>query len=247
MSAHGSGRVTAGSVGTAVFSLSARSATGADAAYIEWHALDHLPEQFRIGGLRWGQRWVSTPRCRDARAASEGRWDAIDHVVNYLFAEPADAALGEFFDLGHRLRQLGRIPDRLPRVHLGCFDVVGAVAAPRVVVDPAVVPMRPNRGVYLLVEAVGPSTGAAAVDPRPFLEADGVAGVWWFRSTPGHHPGFDDAGDLLVTVCYLDDDPVVVAGRLAPALESRRARGLRPLLAAPLEALVAWDWARQVP
>ena len=41
-------------------------------AYNEWHQLDHMPEQFPIRGVAYGQRWVSTPACRDARAVDEG-------------------------------------------------------------------------------------------------------------------------------------------------------------------------------
>ena len=40
------------------------------AEYLDWHLHDHLPEQHRLPGLRHGQRWVSTPACRAARAAS---------------------------------------------------------------------------------------------------------------------------------------------------------------------------------
>ncbi len=54
--------------------------------------LDHLPEQYRIGAIRWGQRWVSTARCRAARLTSEGPFDAVDHVVGYLFAQVLDAS-----------------------------------------------------------------------------------------------------------------------------------------------------------
>ena len=39
-------------------------------AYNEWHQLDHLPEQFPLRGIAFGQRWVSTPACAAARAST---------------------------------------------------------------------------------------------------------------------------------------------------------------------------------
>jgi hypothetical protein len=30
------------------------------ANYVEWHPMDHMPEQFRVRGLSWGQRFVAT-------------------------------------------------------------------------------------------------------------------------------------------------------------------------------------------
>ena len=37
-------------------------------SYNEWHQLDHMPEQYPLPGVVFGQRWVSTPACRRARA-----------------------------------------------------------------------------------------------------------------------------------------------------------------------------------
>ena len=36
-------------------------------SYNEWHMLDHMPEQYPLDGIAYGQRWVSTPACRAAR------------------------------------------------------------------------------------------------------------------------------------------------------------------------------------
>ena len=46
----------AASVRLCVLSLSARSPDGDDAAYIEWHSLDHLPEQY---SLRLEDIWLA--------------------------------------------------------------------------------------------------------------------------------------------------------------------------------------------
>ena len=84
----------------AVVSLSARHPEGDDAAYLAWHALDHRPEQHRLAGLRGSARFVSTPACRGARAASSERYDAVDHAMVYLFAGATD--LGPFFAASSR-------------------------------------------------------------------------------------------------------------------------------------------------
>jgi hypothetical protein len=82
-------------------SLSAREPTGKDAQYLEWHSLDHRPEQYRIAGIRHSLRLVSTPACRAARACSGPRYDAVDHVMTYFFA--ANAALDQFKALSDAL------------------------------------------------------------------------------------------------------------------------------------------------
>ena len=79
-------------------SMSARHPQGRDADYLQWHTLDHRPEQYRLPGLRGSFRCVSTPACRAARAASHARYDATDHLMTYLFSE-LDALQG-FSDLG---------------------------------------------------------------------------------------------------------------------------------------------------
>src|ERR1700730_15618594 len=70
-------------------SMSAREPEGRDVEYLEWHSLDHRPEQYRIAGLRHSLRLVSTPGCRAARGPSDPRYDAIDHVMTYFFADGA--------------------------------------------------------------------------------------------------------------------------------------------------------------
>src|SRR5579863_1016536 len=110
----------------AFVSLSAREPDGRDAEYIEWHSLDHRPEQHRLAGLRNSLRLVSTPECRAARAASVDRYDAVDHVMTYLFSDPG--ALSPFTDLGAALAQGGRMPLRLPTVDFMTANLAGKVA-----------------------------------------------------------------------------------------------------------------------
>jgi hypothetical protein len=232
-----------GDVVVSVVSMSQRHADGEDAAYLRWHLLDHLPEQYRLAELRSGQRWVSTPSCRAARAASEPPFEAVDHVVQYLFAEPVGPGLDHFFALGGALHRAGRMPIALPRVQVGGWRLDGAQAAHRALVGAAVLPWRPARGAYLLVER---STDAAA-HLDALVAVDGVAGAWrWVGASP--HERLEGTEGLTLTVCYLDDDPVEVAATLAPVLADRWAGGgVVPLLAAPFEAVVAGEWDRHLP
>jgi len=117
-------------VTTVFLSMSARHPEGRDADYLEWHFLDHRPEQHRLASLRAAMRLVSTPECRAARAASGQRYDALDHVMTYFFA--GSAGLEEFADLSAALRDAGRTPYLLPMVERGIYGFTGAVASPRV-------------------------------------------------------------------------------------------------------------------
>jgi hypothetical protein len=237
-----------GDVAAAVVSLSSRHPDGHDADYLRWHLLDHLPEQYRLGGLRLGQRWVSTPPCRAARAASSAPYDAVDHVVQYLFAEPVDGALANFFPLGAALGGIGRMPMRLPRVAVGGWDLVATAVADRVRVGAAVVPWRPAAGAYLMVERVDPSATTTESGPGPLVRAPGVFGAWQYGGTEPRHPRMESTTGLVLTVCYLDAPPVEVAGEMETVLARRWAGGsVAPLLAGPFERVVAGEWDRYLP
>src|SRR5262245_45701567 len=157
-------------VTTIVVSMATRHPEGRDAEYLAWHTLDHRPEQHRLTGLRGSIRLVSTPECRSWRAVSDARYDAVDHVMTYLFTDPE--ALEPFGALGAALAKGGRMPLRLPNVELAAYRLDGTDAAPRVCVGADVIPWRPALGVYLLVER-GATPASALVD------VPGVAGVWW--------------------------------------------------------------------
>lgn len=232
-------------VAVAVISMSARSSDGRDADYIEWHALDHLPEQYRIEGLQAGTRWVSTPACRAARAVSGTPFDDVDHVVMYLFGGALDVALEAFFALGAALREAGRMPLSLPSVELGGYRLDTAAAAARVSIVAEVLPWRPAKGIYLLVEE-GPLVENCI--PTELVDVPGVAGVWSFVGDAPMHPRLAPTLGRRLTVCYLDDDPVATAHRLAAALRTRWERTESvPLMAAPLLTLTTWQWDIALP
>jgi len=216
-----------------VFSFSARAGDGSDAAYLEWHGLDHLPEQYRLAGMRNGTRWVSTPECRAARAASGDRFGAVDHLVLYLFADAT--SLPAFFALGATLREAGRMPLRLPSVELGGYRLDAMDAAEHALVGADVLPWRPTRGAYVLIE------DGAPCDPG-LLDVAGVAGWWQFAGTDDLSDRLAATAGLTLTLCYLDDDPVAVALALKPRLAGRA-----PLLAAPFVTVVPWAWDRALP
>ncbi len=223
----------------AFISLSAREPDGRDAEYLTWHSLDHRPEQYRLAGLRNSLRLVSTPSCRKARAASVERFDAVDHVMTYLFSDPG--ALNPFSELGAALHEGGRMPLRLPTVEFMTATLAGKVAAPHAVAGADVIPWRPARGVYLIIE-----TGEVPADS--LVEVPGVAGIWWYRGGVAPEPYSTDNSGMQMTYCYLDDDPVVTAERIGEHLQRRWASSdAVGLLAAPFHTLVPFDWSRYVP
>ena len=229
-----------------VLSLSASSVSGEDSEYLQWHQLDHMPQQWEIPGMVFGQRWVSTPECRAARAVETDRFTPVNHVMHYLWGEPLAPSIDDFFTLGAHLHKIGRFPHQLPAVMLGGFDLVAMHADPTPPVTPAVLPFRPNRGMYLVIEALESESGPTAWAPSDvdaLLAVDGVAGFWHF--TPGslRTDRFDPAG-YSATVCYLDGDPVATAGRLDPVLADRWSHdAITPVFASPFAALRPWATA----
>lgn len=226
-------------VTTLFVSMSAREPDGRDEEYLAWHGLDHRPEQYRLAAVKGSLRLVSTPACRASRAASEQPYEQVDHVMSYLFSD--GAGLAPFLALGGALSEGGRMPLRLPSVEMAVYDRAGMVAAPSALVGADVVPWRPARGVYLLIER-----GAAPADD--LTDTPGVAGAWWFAGRVAPSPWRTDASGTQITYCFLDDDPVGTAARLRPALDERWAAGdVVPVLAAPFHTVVPFDWGRYLP
>jgi hypothetical protein len=229
----------ASDISYAFVSLSTREPAGRDAEYIEWHSLDHRPEQHRLPGLRSALRVVSTPACRAARAASAAHFDKADHVMTYLFSD--SSAIAGFDALGGALAEGGRMPLRLPTVAYLTADLVGKLAAPSAVAGADVIPFRPAVGIYLLIER-------GSSDPSGLLEIQGVAGLWWFGGAVSPSAYISDARGLQLTYLYLDEDPVAVARRLEAPVRQRWASGaVEGLLAAPFFSIVPFEWSRHLP
>jgi hypothetical protein len=189
-------------------------------AYNEWHQLDHMPEQFPLRGIAYGQRWVSTPACRAARNASGPRLDAIHYLTLYLMTEPVDETLREFRQLGRDLYEAGRF--HLHRhAHLsGPFALVDTAVAPRVLISAEAVPYRPHRGVYAVVQ----DASGIAPDLDVMCATAGVAGAWSFADGAQH-----------ITIAWLDAEPLQVAAALAPPRGGEE-------LAGPFETITPWQW-----
>jgi hypothetical protein len=188
-------------------------------AYNEWHMLDHMPEQFPIPGIAFGQRWVSTPACRAVRTASDSLLDPIHYVTLYLMTEPVDETLREFRRLGGELREKGRFHLHRQARLSGPFALAETAAAARVLVSPEAVPYRPHYGVHVQVQTV--SNPAPALDAR--CEIPGVAGAW----------SFTDAARR-ITVTWLDEEPLAVVDRVPAPSECE--------FAGPLETITPWQW-----
>ena len=226
---------------TTIFaSMSARHPEGRDADYLKWHSLDHRPEQHRLAKLRASLRLVSTPACRAARAASDERYHAVDHVMTYLFADVA--GLREFVDLGNALRKGGRMPYLLPSVERTVYRLDGTVAASRIKAGADVLPWWPAKGVYLLIER-------GETPASELVELPGVGGAWWGGALSLQPPYATTSNTgMQITYCFLDGEPAETAERLRPPLAKRWARsGLEPLLAAPFHVLDPYEPDRFLP
>ncbi|WP_445167755.1 hypothetical protein ACTXG7_28900 [Mycolicibacterium sp. Dal123E01] len=220
-----------GDITTLFVSMARRHPDGADADYLRWHTLDHRPEQHRLHEVRASLRLVSTPQCRQARAASQELYDDIDHVMTYFFSAPS--GLDGFLELSHALGEAGRKMPLLPPVERGVYDVHTRKAATRVKVGADILPWWPITGVYLLLEQE---------QPPELTHVDGVAGAWT-ATTADVDPKLANApAGHYLTYCFLDDDPVAVADRLKPLLRERK-----PLLAGPFYPIVPHEWDRYVP
>jgi hypothetical protein len=228
-----------GDITTLFVSMATRHPEGQDADYLQWHTLDHRPEQHRLSAVRASLRLVSTPACRSARAAGQDRYDAIDHVMTYFFSDPS--GLDGFLDLAKALIGADRKLPLLPPIERGVYDVERKVAAPRIKIGADVLPWWPIKGVYLLLER-----GAASADR--LVDVDGVAGVWSAASLAVDAKLASAKAGQSITYCFLDDDPIATAARLRPVLERRwQDSGVEPLLAAPFYLVVPYEWDRYVP
>ncbi|HVW81282.1 MAG TPA: hypothetical protein VHB69_10135 [Mycobacteriales bacterium] len=230
------------------FSITPPAPAGDDGSYLRWHLLDHMPEQYSLPGVALGARWIADGEYADHVIAATEPLRSVGGVVSYLFADPVQQTYDDFMALGAHLAEVGRFPERRPSLSTRLLALRGVQAAPRVAVSADVVAFRPNRGIVLLVEQPTGDLerwrGWEAADHLPLLmAADGVAGCWSFDSFHSWTVTASCEGDpQLVTVIYLDDDPLQTTAALRPLLELRWASGdVTPAYAAPLRTMISWE------
>jgi hypothetical protein len=204
------------------FSFTEVTDPSAHEAYNIWHQLDHMPEQFTIDGITFGQRWVRSPRCQAAEAASGSLLEPFHYMTLYLMDD--EGVIPEFFALAKRLYAADRFFAARCALLSGPFEIAGRWAAPRVAVSAEAVPFRPSNGVYVVV---GPR-----VDGEAMVEQPGVAGTWQFT---------DASSNRHITVAFVDGDLWQAASALGRA---GSVGGDPPEWSGPLERVDAfrWDW-----
>jgi hypothetical protein len=233
--------------------------------YNAWHQLDHLPENFALDEVFWGDRWVRSPDCvRLSTGLNRDLVDA-DYVVMYWLNDPPAESNSQWLSLAERAIHWGRRPElawtrRLP---LGFFQLGHGFAAPRVLVSPEVIPLRPHRGVHLSLTRVLAPQSPQAVElfrwydqvhiPR-LLQFPGVAGAWTFYSSlmPASlglsSEGSETGGELQLRILYFDEDPVTAVTRIESDFQSiagppSEHEGIEEVLVSgPLRTIRPWEW-----
>jgi hypothetical protein len=153
----------------------------------------------------------------------------------YLMRLPVEETIREFFDLARELHEADRFfPDRRA-ISPGPLAVVSRHAANRVRVSAAAVAHRPNRGVYVVATKGEQSLSETPVDE--LIEVPGVAGIWQFSESEAPGKLFADT----VTICYLDEDPISVAGTITDILRPGSEHHAIAF-AGPMETVVPWSW-----
>jgi hypothetical protein len=182
---------------------------------------------------------------------SEPALDPIHYLTCYLMAEPITETLDDFFALGAELHRLERFHQQR-RAHLtGPFEVDGVAAAPAALVSAAAVPFRAHRGLYVVVEEPRDESTdeyrrwLRSEHEPALLDVPGVAGIWTFATNPQLTSRRWTAGAHRITMCWLDQDPLDVATRLAPLEAERRDRFDKVshvTFAGPFETITPWKW-----
>ena len=172
--------------------------------YNEWHLFDHMPENFKLEGLQWGQRWVATPELMERRLFAGGDLARTQYVTLYLITAPVQQTIDDFFALGRALYKADRFFEARKSHLSGSFELVKTYVSPRLAFDADAIPYRPNRGIF--VTAQDGIDGTALNEARQWydqvhipelLSVQGVAGCWWVENTDGR----------TIRVYWLDDDP----------------------------------------
>lgn len=197
---------------------------GEHQSYNQWHLFDHMPEQYQLAGIAFGQRWVLSPELRPFMDASPPL-DRTHYVTLYLMTEPIAETLAEFRALAVELREQDRFHMHRTSHLSGALALASCHASAAALVSGETVPFRPNRGAHVVLT----KGGAAAVVDQP-----GVAGAW-VMSADEHSPA--ELEDTTAIWYWLDDDPARVAPRL-PDADGAYFRATFETV----DAWGTWDW-----
>jgi hypothetical protein len=204
-------------VAAGFFSFTEITDPTAHRAYNEWHMLDHMPEQFPLPGVVFGQRWVLPPEHRAVAVATEPL-DRVHYVTLYLMAEPLASTLDEFAALGAALHATpGRWFESRRSVLAGPWLVDDVVAA-GVPIRAEAVPARPHRSLHVQI--------GGEVDCASRATSPGVIGVWRFGASPElasrRRGRVGTEADVVLTWCddvgldRFDDPHAIFAATLLP-------------------------------
>jgi hypothetical protein len=212
--------------------------------YNEWHLFDHMPENFKLEGLQWGQRWVATPELIERRLFSQGNLAKTQYITLYLITEPVTQALDDFYSLGRTLYTQGRFFEERKSHLSGPFTLVKTYAAPTMAVDADAIPYRPNSGIFVTAQDQAEGASDAALDEArrwycevhipDLLGVRGVAGCWWFEDSDGR----------TIRVYWLDEDPTLFLDDLeakTPAMSMIDLRNAYRTLLVGAYKSIPWD------
>src|SRR2546423_10582541 len=227
--------------------------------YNEWHQLDHRPENLRLPGVAWGERWVRSPDCAAAGTSPDPTLANMHYLNMYWLRDPVEQTVAEWNELAERSFHWGRRDDvhTANRLLMDFFRPVKGYVNPRVLVSAEALPYRPTHGVYVIISRVAdPRAGAAERLFRRYdregipqwLAGDGVAGAWTFASESTFVTSLDlnkdaNPASVRVVLLYLDDDPVAVTPALAMVGAQAEPAGVEAILfAGPLRTIIPWEW-----
>ena len=171
-------------------------------AYDDWHATDHLAENWALPEVVFASRWRASPAQLAGRRVAEPALAGPQFLISYFFREPLDDAIEAFVALGNRLVAAGRGFAERDVVFGRYFELESARLADGVELSPDALPYRRHRGVVLQLWEVGDSP-----DPPAWLDAQGVLGCLRFAARPG--PVHDACGieRARVELYFVDRSP----------------------------------------
>ena len=197
---------------------------GEHQSYNQWHLFDHMPEQYPLPGIVFGQRWVLSPELRPFMHAN-APLDRTHYVTLYLMTGPMAETLADFRALAVELRDKDRFHMHRTSHLSGALAVSSCHASAAALVSADAMPFRPNQGAHVVLT----EGDADAVVDQP-----GVAGAWVLRADE-HSPV--ELQNTTAIWYWLDDDAAHVAPRTPHAGDAYFSATF-----AAVDPWGNWDW-----